>query len=52
MTPAPICVLYTQDPELARRIKAYLRSTSQVRHVVEPDRLDAVLQQSVRPCSS
>lgn len=46
MTCPPVCVLYTQDPELVRRVKAYLRTMSQVRHVVKADRLDAVLQQS------
>ena len=46
MTPQPLCVLYTQDRDLARRIKAYLRTTSQVSHVAEADRLDAVLQQA------
>ena len=46
MTSAPVCVLYTQDPDLARRVKAYLRTTAQVRHVTEADRLDVVLQQA------
>jgi PAS domain S-box-containing protein len=45
MTPPSVCVLYTQDPDLSRRVKAFLRATAQVRHVAEPDRLDAVLQQ-------
>jgi PAS domain S-box-containing protein len=45
MTPPPICVLYTQDPDLGRRINAFLRATAQVRHVTKADRLDAVLQQ-------
>ncbi|MEP7014768.1 MAG: ATP-binding protein [Verrucomicrobiota bacterium] len=45
MTFPPVCVLYTQDPDLVRRIKAYLRSMSQVRQVTAADRLDAVLQQ-------
>jgi len=45
MTPPPICVLYTQDPDLGRRINAFLRATAQVRHVTEANRLDAVLQQ-------
>lgn len=45
MTPPPVCVLYTQDPDLSRRIEAFLRATAQVRHVTEPNRLDAVLQQ-------
>ena len=46
MSALPICILYTQDPDLARRVKAFLRTLAQVRHVEEPDRLDAVLQQS------
>jgi len=46
MTPPPICVVYTQDPELIRRIKAYLRSVAQLRHVVDPHRLEAVLEQA------
>lgn len=46
MTSAPVCVLYTQDPDLARRVKAYLRTMAQVRHVTEADRLDVVLQQA------
>ena len=45
MTPAPVCVLYTQDSDLTRRAKAFLRAVTQVRHVNEPDRLDAVLRQ-------
>ncbi len=44
-TPAA-CLLYTQDLDLVRRIKAFLRTMTQVRHVAEPDRLDAVLQQN------
>ncbi len=46
MMSPPICVLYTQDPDLVRRIKAFLRAMSQVRHVANADRLDAVLQQA------
>lgn len=46
MTPSPLCILYTQDPDLARRVRVFLRSIAQVRQVVEPDRLDAVLQQA------
>lgn len=45
MIPPPVCVLYTQDPELSRRVKAYLRTTAQVRHVSAADRLEPVLQQ-------
>src|SRR5438128_9264926 len=46
MTPAPICILYTQDAELVRRTRAFLRSMSQLRHVSDPDRLESVLQQT------
>src|SRR5688500_15276207 len=46
MTTIPVCILYTQDPELGRRVKAFLRMFAQVRHVTEADRLDAVLQQT------
>ncbi len=41
-----VCVLYSQDPELARRVKAFLRTLAEIRHVHDPGRLDAVLQQS------
>src|SRR5215471_13287631 len=40
------CILYSQDPDLARRIKAYLRAMASVRHVTDPNRLEAVLQQN------
>jgi nitrogen-specific signal transduction histidine kinase len=46
MIPTPVCVLYTQDPELLRRVKAFLRSMAQVRHVSDVERLEPVLQQS------
>lgn len=46
MIPPAASVLYTQDPDLARRLNAYLRSMAQVRHVSEPDRLEPVLQQT------
>ena len=42
----PVAILYTQDQEFVRRAKAFLRMMGQVRHVAEPDRLDAVLQQT------
>ena len=45
MIPPPVCILYTQDSDLVRRIKAFARAISQVRHVDDPDRLEAVLQQ-------
>src|SRR6266705_1358144 len=46
MTPAPVCILYTQDAELVRRTRAFLRTMSQVRHVSDPDRLESVLLQT------
>ena len=46
MSAPPICILYTQDPDLARRVKAFLRALASVRHVDEADRLESVLQQS------
>ena len=42
----PVCILYTQDADLARRVKAFLRMLAQMRHVSDADRLDAVLQQT------
>jgi DNA-binding NtrC family response regulator len=46
MSAAPVCILYTQDPDLVRRVKAYLRTMASVRHVTDPNRLEAVLQQT------
>ena len=46
MTSRPVAVLYTQDPDLVRKIKAYLRIIAQIRHVANADRLVAVLEQS------
>ncbi len=46
MTARPVSLIYSQDSELARRLKAYLRSMSQVRHVSEPSRLELVIEQS------
>ena len=46
MTSPPVCILYTQDSDLVRRIKAYLRTMAQVRHVAEADRLEPVLEQA------
>ena len=46
MIPPPVCILYMQDSDLVRRMKAFLRTMAQVRHVAEADRLDAVLQQT------
>jgi PAS domain S-box-containing protein len=46
ITSVPICILYSQDADLVRRVKAFLSALAQVRHVSSPDRLDAVLQQN------
>jgi PAS domain S-box-containing protein len=46
MIATPVCILYTQDADLARRLKAFLRLLAQVRHVTGLERLDPVLQQS------
>jgi PAS domain S-box-containing protein len=46
MTVTSACVLYTQDSDLVRRVKAFLRSITQVRHVEDANRLEAVLHQS------
>ena len=46
MIPSPVCILYSQDTDLVRRVKAFLSALAQVRHVSSPDRLDAVLQQN------
>src|ERR1700751_651601 len=45
MTVQPACILYTQDPDLVRRVKAFLRSIAPLRHVADADRLEAVLHQ-------
>ena len=46
MNPPPVCILYSQDADLARRVKAFLRVYAQVRSVTDADRLEAVLQQA------
>jgi two-component system, NtrC family, sensor histidine kinase AtoS len=46
VTSPPPTILYTQDADLARRVKAFLRATAQVRRVSEPNRLEPVLQQT------
>jgi PAS domain S-box-containing protein len=46
MSPFPICILYSQDADLVRRIKAFVSALAQVRHVGIAGRLDAVLQQT------
>src|SRR5438045_254314 len=46
MSPSPICILYSQDADFVRRIKAFLSALAQIRLVGAADRLDAVLQQT------
>lgn len=46
MIPSPLCILYSQEADLVRRVKAFLSALAQVRHVSSPDRLDAVVQQN------
>ena len=46
MIPPPVCILYSQDTDLVRRIKAFVSALGQVRHVGAADRLDAVLHQT------
>ena len=46
MSPPPVCILYSQDADLVRRIKAFVSALAQVRHVSVADRLDAVLHQT------
>src|SRR5437762_3005309 len=46
MSAASTCILYTLDADLARRVKAFLRVNAVVRHVTDPDRFEAVLQQN------
>ncbi|MEO7165703.1 MAG: ATP-binding protein [Spartobacteria bacterium] len=40
------CLLYTQDPDLVRRTRAFLSKLTRVRHVDKASRLDAMLQQN------
>jgi PAS domain S-box-containing protein len=46
MTPVPISIVFTQDADLVRRTRAFLRALSEVRHVSDADRLEPVLQQT------
>src|SRR5215469_1460403 len=46
MIPKPVSILYTQDADLVRRTRAFLRTSSQVRHVSDADRVEPVLQQT------
>jgi PAS domain S-box-containing protein len=46
MMAPPVCILYSQDADLSRRVKAFARTLAEVRHVQDPDRLEVVLQQS------
>jgi nitrogen-specific signal transduction histidine kinase len=45
MIPPPGCIIYSQDPELVRRVKAYTRSMADLRHVSKPERFEPVLEQ-------
>lgn len=40
------CILYTQDSNLVRRTRAFLRNRASVRHLDGPERLEAILQQN------
>lgn len=46
MTPSPICILYSQDTDLVRRLKAFVSALADLRHVGVADRLEAVLDQT------
>ncbi|HST29359.1 MAG TPA: ATP-binding protein [Chthoniobacterales bacterium] len=46
MTSTQESILYTQDADLVRRTRAFLRLLAQVRHVADADRLEPVLQQT------
>jgi nitrogen-specific signal transduction histidine kinase len=46
MIPPPVCILYTHDPELVRRVRAFVRTMAQLRHVSETARLEPVLEQT------
>ena len=37
MIPSPVCILYSQDADLVRRVKAFLSALAQVRHVSSPE---------------
>src|SRR5215813_8412023 len=46
MNSPPVSILYTQDADLVRTTRAFLRAFSQVRHVADANRLEPVLQQT------
>lgn len=46
MIPAPVCILYSHDSEIVRRVRAFVRTIAQLRHVSDLERLDPVLEQS------
>lgn len=46
MTVQTGCVLYTQDSDLVRRVRAFVRALAPLRQVEDADRLDAVLHQT------
>ena len=41
----PVCILYTQDPDLARRVNGYLKFLAVIRRVDRSSNLETVLQQ-------
>ena len=45
MNPLPLCILYTQDTVLVRRIDGYLKFQAIVRHIDDPQRLEMSLRQ-------
>ncbi len=46
MNPTSVSVLYTQDADLARRTRAFLRGHPQVRHVTDAGRREPVPPQT------
>ena len=46
MSTSAVCILYSQDANFVRRVKAFVSPLAQVRQVSAPDRLDAVLHQT------
>lgn len=46
MNPTSVSILYTQDADLVRKTRAFLRTSAEVYHVTDPDRLEPVLQQT------
>src|SRR5512133_2483509 len=46
MCAASVGILYTQDADLALRVTAFLRAMAVIRHVTDPNRMEAALQQN------